>query len=224
MVDFHALSGAADFLFTRHGESEENRNGIMQGRLPSRLTEKGRSQAAETGRMLSPRRPDVMLTSPLARARETAEIMAREAGVSDLIVMDGLMEVDIGIFTNLSGEQARERFPAEWRAFQERGWETVPGAERCSDLAARARAVWEKLIGMAAGGKRRIFCVTHSGFLQWMFRITMGLESWMPLITLSRHCGITALRVDNGGIEGSRAHYVNWTMINLPASLAFPGD
>ncbi len=223
MTDFHSLEGAADFIFTRHGESESNKNGVMQGRHPSRLTAIGRAQARETGRALSARPPEAILTSPLRRARETAEIIAEETGITDLTTVDGLTETDIGIFTNMSGDQARVRFPAEWNAFLKAGWETVPGAEKCADLAARANAVWKLLIGLAAEGKRSILSVTHSGFLQWIIRVTMGLESWMPLIATSRHCGITVLHVDNHALPGSgRAYYANWTMINLPPSIAFP--
>jgi len=225
MIDFHSLNGTVDFIFTRHGESESNKNGIMQGRHPSRLTETGRAQARETGRALSSRPPAVILTSPLTRARETALIIAEETGVPDLVTVDELTETDLGIFTNISGDQARVRFPAEWNAFLHGGWETVPGTEKCTDLASRARAVWARLIGLAAEGKQSILSVTHSGFLQWIIRVTMGLESWMPLIATSRHCGITVLHVDNHTIPGSgRAYYVNWTMINLPSSLAFPAD
>jgi broad specificity phosphatase PhoE len=225
MIDFHSLKGTADFIFTRHGESESNKNGIMQGRLPSLLTETGRAQARETGRALSARPPEVILTSPLTRARETAEIIAEETGTPYLTTVDELTETDIGIFTNMSGDQARVRFPAEWNAFLQGGWETVPGAEKCVDLAARAHAAWKLLIGLAGEGKRSILSVTHSGFLQWIIRVTMGLESWMPLIATSRHCGITILHVDNHTLPGSgRAYYANWTMINLPSSIAFPAD
>jgi broad specificity phosphatase PhoE len=225
MVDFHSLKGTADFIFTRHGESEGNKNGIMQGRLPSRLTEAGRAQAQETGRALSSRPPAVILTSPLTRAHETALIIAEETGAPELVAVGELTETDIGIFTNMSGDQARARFPAEWNAFLQGGWETVPGAEKSADLAARARAVWARLIGLAGEGKRSILSVTHSGFLQWIIRVTMGLESWMPLIATSRHCGITVLHVDNHELPGSgRAYYANWTMINLPSSLALRDD
>jgi broad specificity phosphatase PhoE len=223
MVDFHSIKGTADFIFTRHGESEGNRDGIMQGRLPSRLTDTGRTQARETGSALISRPPDVILSSPLTRARETAEIIAETAGVTGVVVCEELTEIDTGIFTSMSFTQVKERYPAEWAAFRSGGWETVPGAEKAARLSARAHAVWERLIGLAGQGKKSVLGVSHSGFIQWILRSTMGLNAWMPLVETSRHCGITLLHVDNNELSGGGfSYFANWAMINLPASLAFP--
>ena len=223
MVDFHAIRGTADFIFMRHGESEGNRERVAQGRQPSRLTEQGREQARAAGRALARRPPDAVLSSPLTRALETAEIAAKEFGAGDIMVCDELMEIDTGIFTGLTFPQSHERHPKEWIEFHSRSWEAVPGAEKIEELTARAASVWSRLIGMAGQGKRNILSVSHSGFIQWIVRVTFGLNAWMPLLDISRNCGITLMRVDNKDLEdGSRSYYANWAMINLPPELAFP--
>jgi broad specificity phosphatase PhoE len=225
MVDFRTVRGTVDFIFMRHGESEANRDGVMQGRLPSRLTDTGREQARETGRVLSKRPPDAVLASPLTRARETAEIIAEAAGTRGVVLCDELMETDTGIFTGLTREQIQARLPKEWAGFMRGGWETVPGAEKIAGLTARAHAAWARLIALAADGKKNILCVSHTGFLQWIIRSTMGLEAWMPLIDVSRHCGVSLLHVDNKELEdGGRSHYASWKAVNLPAASVFPAD
>lgn len=62
----------------RHGETEENLHGILQGITPGHLTEKGREQASALGRALRDKHFDVIISSPLLRARVTAEIIVSE--------------------------------------------------------------------------------------------------------------------------------------------------
>ena len=124
MIDFRVLSGTADFLFMRHGESEGNRDRQMQGRQESRLTEIGREQAREAGRWLAGRGIGRVLASPLERAAETAAIAASVASLPAPEPLALLEEIDIGLFTGLSPEQAAARHPAEYAAFQRSrpGW------------------------------------------------------------------------------------------------------
>ena len=220
-MDFHGVHGTVRFTFVRHGESEANRDGVIQGRIPSRLTELGRRQAAETGAWFRERPPAVILTSPLTRARQTAEIIAAEAGLAEVREMEALTEIDAGIFSGLTRAQCAERHPAEWKTFQSFGWESVPGSEKVKDLRARAQAAWDRLIGLAGEGASSLLCITHSGFLQWMIRSTLGLESWMPLFSTSGNCAITQLLVDNRPQNSAQeSYYVNWVMINTPPSCA----
>ncbi len=221
MIDFRRVHGTVRFYFVRHGESEANRDGVIQGRIPSRLTEKGRQQAAEAGAWFRERPPALVLTSPLTRALQTAEIIASEAGLPGPTVMEELTEIDTGLFSGLSRVQCAERHPQEWKTFQSRGWESVPGAERVKDLLVRAGAVWERLIGTAGEGATSVLCVTHSGFLQWLIKSTLGMESWMPLFSTSGNCAITQLLVDNRPQDAAmESYYANWVMINTPPSCA----
>lgn len=60
-------------IIVRHGESQENSEGVLQGLLPGNLSEKGMKQANETGKMLAGENIDVVYSSPLGRCRETTE-------------------------------------------------------------------------------------------------------------------------------------------------------
>jgi broad specificity phosphatase PhoE len=214
VIDFRELSGTADFLFMRHGESEGNRNGEMQGRQESRLTEAGRGQARGAGRWLAGRGIGRVFASPLGRAMETAAIAASVADLPAPEPLALLEEIDIGLFTGLSHEQAAARHPAEYAAFQRSSWEAVPGAEPVDRLYARAMQLWRLLLTRAQAGERSILCVTHSGFLQWIIKATVGHRAWMPLFSASDNCCVSHLRVENRDADGGRTLLASWLLVN----------
>ena len=217
MVDLRAFKGTADLWFMRHGESEGNRDGVIQGRTPSRLTETGREQALAAGDWFKGKGVDLVLTSPLARASETAALASERAGAPAPVVVPDLTEIDTGIFSGLTFRQAEARYPGEWQKFQQQSWEAVPEAERIETLLARAGAIWGGLAARAAEGRTRILCITHSGFLQWIIRSTFGGRTWMPLFSASDNCCVSHLRVTNTSREGAvLGHMATWVMINAP--------
>ena len=217
MVDLRAIPGAAELYFIRHGESEGNRDGIIQGRNPSRLTDNGRIQAKEAGAWLRSTSLGLILTSPLARASETAHIIAAETGVTAIRTTAELTEIDTGIFTGLTFTQAERMHPEAWQVFQGESWEGVPQAERIAELLERAAKIWSLLAALVGQGQRRVLCVTHSGFLQWIVRSTLGSRSWMPLFSSSGNCCVSHLRVANTAPgDGYNGHLATWMMINSP--------
>jgi broad specificity phosphatase PhoE len=221
MVDFTRLLGTGDFYFVRHGESESNKAGRMQGRGESPLSSRGREQARECGLWFRERKVEVVLTSPLARARATADIIAEAGRIPEVREIGELTEIGTGIFSDLTFREARERHPEAWAAFQRQSWEGVPEAETAAELYARGCAAWGRLFDVFGEGRRRIIAVTHSGFLQWVIRTTVGLRTWMPLFSASANCCISHLRVDNQAENGGMAtHYVNWMMLNAPPAAA----
>ncbi|WP_067164740.1 histidine phosphatase family protein [Microbacterium sp. TNHR37B] len=74
--------GAAILRLVRHGETEWNALGLIQGHTDNPLNERGRSQAAAAGRELAGREYAAVVTSPLARASETARIIASALNVA----------------------------------------------------------------------------------------------------------------------------------------------
>lgn len=224
-VDFSGLSGRASFYFVRHGESESNRERIMQGRTPSPLTDRGRAQAREAGLWFRDKSLDCIVCSPLDRARDTAKAIAAAVGIREIAVVEELTEIDIGCFTNMSLEQVRARYPAEHAAFLRESWEAVPGAERTEELFTRAVAAWDRLFERCAAGSRTILAVTHSGFLQWIIRSTLGNKAWMPLFNSSKNCCVSHMLVDNvpseRPAERPRSLYASWMLVNaevIPSS------
>ena len=88
-----------EIYIIRHGETEENRLKKPQGRqINSILNETGKQQALITGKYLKKyvHKPQIIFTSPLYRAHETASIIGKELNIKKIIINDNLVENDTG--------------------------------------------------------------------------------------------------------------------------------
>ena len=131
----------------RHGQSEWNRIGRIQGRSESPLTGLGRQQAAALGRMLGSILPDSgidIVASPLSRAFETATIIAGELGraAGDVRTDDRINDFDVGVLAGYPGWDAvASDYPELARLRLEDPIHfQPPGGESGADVLARARA------------------------------------------------------------------------------------
>ena len=220
MVDFRTMNGRGEFYFIRHGVSQGNDAGIIQGRHDYPLSADGQAQALSTAHWFKDKNIACILTSPLQRARETAEIMAGELGLGPVRVDENLNELDTGLFTGMTPAECRDRYPEEWKSFQRLSWDGVTGAESIEDLCLRAAAFWQTLAGLYRGGKKNLLAVTHSGILQWVVKVTFGQKDWMPLVPMS-NCCINQFTLDNNLESEIVRYYYLWTRLN---SHPFPDD
>jgi len=95
-----------EIIITRHGQSEENHQGIIQGRLPGRLSEVGRNQAEKLGERLSQEKIDIIYCSPTFRCQETSNIIKKHIDPSiPLITSELIQEIDYG---QMSGKKWEE--------------------------------------------------------------------------------------------------------------------
>src|ERR1700755_1893717 len=96
-----------DILLVRHGESTGNLAGRLQGHFDAPLTDLGRAQAARAGAWLKARglRWSTAYASPLARARDTAAIIAETTGYPEAILDDDLKEVAVGRLEGMTREE-----------------------------------------------------------------------------------------------------------------------
>ncbi len=131
-------------FFVRHGESQANTKRIVSNRVSdvAPLTDLGRRQALQVREVLRERGTiTTIYTSPIQRARETAEILANRDNIR-VIIADGLREP-------FCGEIEGRGDPEAWRlhAEQEHQWRIgnhdhrIPGGESLSDVAAPVHAV-----------------------------------------------------------------------------------
>jgi uncharacterized phosphatase len=140
----------------RHGETDWNRERRIQGRSDIPLNETGRGQALDTAEALSHGAPwDLVFTSPLARASETAAIIAAHLGLTPPSIVDAVIERHYGAAEGLSAPELEARFP---------GLSPVPGRERRSDAAARAIPALIDLAQAHPGG--RLLVVSHGGLIR----------------------------------------------------------
>jgi broad specificity phosphatase PhoE len=127
-------------LLARHGQTEWNLLGRRQGHLDSRLTERGVEQARRNAMALRGHAIDGLFTSPLERAKTTAEIFAAVLG-APIVVVDDLAEVHHGRFAGLTDDEIEKHHRGEWhrRAEDKYRWR-FPGGESYADADRRAGA------------------------------------------------------------------------------------
>jgi broad specificity phosphatase PhoE len=215
MIDyFKTLSGRCNVYFLRHGESRGNSARIIQGRHDSDLSELGLRQSEGVAPWFRDRDIDTILCSPLKRALQTAEVVGRLLGIGEVQLHEDLNELDTGIFTGLTVEQIRRRHPEAWGSFQRSSWEGVPEAERISQLLARAESLWRDLGQRITEGAANLLCVTHSGILQWIIKVTFGHRSWMPLVPVE-NCSICQFSLDNEPGGEHPRYYFEWSRLNF---------
>lgn len=220
---FSTLEKPARFLLMRHGESEGNARMIIQGRLDMVLNERGRSQAKALAAWLRERAKAgqpiaAFFSSPLARAAETAAILAAEAGLPAPLTSTDLMELDTGVFSGRSMEESRALYPEAFAAYERESWDAVPGAESSGEVFARAMKAWSHLLEAAREGGGDVACVTHGGLIQWLFRCTFGRRSWMPLMPTGNCCVYElCVRPFPGGMPS-----LLWSRINFTVDAALP--
>jgi probable phosphoglycerate mutase len=148
----------------RHGETEWSLSGQHTGRTDIPLTDAGRRRAVALKGTLAAHSFDLVLTSPLSRARETCAL----AGFADRgHVTNDLAEWDYGIFEGKTTKQIRADRP-NWSI-----WQTdVPGGETVDQVAARADRVID--VAAAAGGDVVLFA--HGHILRILTGRWLGLE------------------------------------------------
>ncbi len=121
----------------RHGETPWNREGRYQGCVDIGLSPEGMAQAQAAARLLARHPLAAVYSSPLSRARETAEAIAAAHGLP-VRIDPAFREICHGLWEGLTAEEVRARFPdlyARWRLAPETV--TMPDGESLSDVSAR---------------------------------------------------------------------------------------
>jgi 2,3-bisphosphoglycerate-dependent phosphoglycerate mutase/probable phosphoglycerate mutase len=170
-------------VMVRHGQTDFNVEGRMQGHLESELTPTGFAQARHSAELLAGYRPVRLCSSDLSRAARTAEQIALTTGVP-VITDSRLRETHLGKWQGLTPEEVETDWPGAvevWRA--DPTW-APPGGESRLDVAGRARPVVDELDTELAGGEpvTAMFCA-HGGLISSLTCSLIGLDapSWVAL-------------------------------------------
>ncbi|MFJ2947152.1 bifunctional RNase H/acid phosphatase [Streptomyces sp. NPDC087226] len=165
----------ATFVLLRHGETPltpQKRFSGSGGSDPS-LSGIGREQAERAGEFLARRGTvEAVVSSPLARTRETARIVAARLGL-DVAVDDGLRETDFGAWEGLTFGEVRERHPDDLSAWlSSPDAEPTGGGESFAATATRIAATRDRLTAAYAG--RTVLLVTHVTPIKTLIRLALG--------------------------------------------------
>jgi broad specificity phosphatase PhoE len=142
-----------EITLVRHGATEWSKSGQHTGRTNIPLDEDGRTQAVELGERLADMEFDLVLTSPLSRARETAQL----AGYGEVAeAVYDLHEWDYGQYEGRTSEDIR-REQRDWSLFND----GCPNGESASDVGSRADRVLSSVRGF-----ERVAIFSHGHFLR----------------------------------------------------------
>lgn len=181
--------GRGRIFLLRHGETEWNRERRIMGRRPVPLSERGRTQLLSLAPHLVPLGIERIFTSPLPRARTTAELIAERIGGIPVLVDDGLTEVHYGAW---EGRTFRElvhepEFHAYWK--EPVATPCPGGGESLLDVQERLFAAMARVVEAAAG--RPAIVVSHGDPLRLILCGCLRID----VAELRR------IRLDNGGLS-----------------------
>lgn len=149
-------------LLVRHGQTEYNLVGRMQGQLDTPLSEVGRGQAVQVARELSGWPIGTVVSSDLTRAVDTARAITEVSGLG-FSTDPRLRETDLGEWAGRAHEDVDADFPgarAHWRLNPT--W-APPGGETRLEVSARAARVVDELMGSSAWASGAVLIVAHGG-------------------------------------------------------------
>lgn len=210
-------------VLTRHGliDRSEPEQHLGQG-IDIGLSVAGRCQAEALARRIGGERFDRIVASPLLRARETAEAIARGRTVER---DPRLAEMDYGAWEGLTYEQTEALDPAFRRRWVvDPAANAAPGAESGNDVAARARSFLVDLLGWAAGAGddgRAVLVVAHATFNRILLCVALDVpvRDYRRRFTQGQ-ANLTVLRYE----AGAAPETARLLVLNDTSHLAAPGQ
>jgi broad specificity phosphatase PhoE len=162
----------APLLLIRHAESSWNAAGRWQGHGDPPLSDRGRAQADALARELARESIDIVVSSDLRRAAETAAILAEARGLRPLL-NPRLRELDLGDWEGLTRDQIERTAGDALRRFDDGDLDVRPGGgENLREIEQRAFSAVTELVDAHPG--RRLAIVTHLGVIRALFGESCG--------------------------------------------------
>jgi broad specificity phosphatase PhoE len=148
------------FGLFRHGQTDWNIDLRLQGTADIAMNEVGRAQVQQAAARLASEHWDVLLSSPLGRARESAEIIAEHLGVTDIIEQPLLTERAFGIGEGKTYEEWQRDFA---------NLDEIPGAESKASVRDRSQKLLEYVAAEHSGA--RVLAVSHGALIRLVLEV-----------------------------------------------------
>ena len=147
----------------RHGETEQNKTGILMGSTDTPLNDHGRLQAASLRERINALQVDSIFASPLSRTVETATLVFGED--APIITDTSLQEFHFGDWEGMHFSEIAKQYPDIWRLWLT-DWEQtqIPGGEVFAAFKHRVISVVEEIVRFNAG--KRVAVVSHGGCIR----------------------------------------------------------
>ena len=179
-------------LLVRHGRTEWNDVHRFQGRTDIPLNEAGLAQAEKTARRIEGWPADAVYTSPLTRARQTAEIIAARYKRPP-IVLDDLTEVDFGSWEGFHFRQLLEKKDDALLKWISDPFFHMPlGAENWDSIIERSERVADTVLN---SGHKHVVVVSHGGMMRGLLVAFLGVDPHTVWKIKSSNCSLTGIEV-----------------------------
>lgn len=182
-LDKYGPKRETEVFIMRHGEADHNVKSIIGPSTPAQdknnnLTPKGRKQVKNAAKSLEKQKIDLIISSPLNRARETAKILSEALGAR-VEINENIYEINFGSFFGRAEKELRKEFP-----FERKLVERFPGGESLRDVRARMMMELRRIVKNNPG--KKILVVSHGDPI-WVLNAALeGLgesryqSSWYP--------------------------------------------
>ena len=190
-----------ELLLIRHGESLADLEDRHEGRADYPLTKMGHIQAERLARWLDKEYDiDLIISSPLNRARTTAEYISKETE-SKLILEDILMEWNNGLLAGMLREDAIKKFPIPQGG--RKTYHEFAESESYINFRGRAEMFWSRFIDeyINKDKYKRICIVSHGGMINMLFRSIMNLPINTDINISSGDTGVHLIDLNEDSIR-----------------------
>jgi probable phosphoglycerate mutase len=158
--DMPVADGSAQVCIARHGETDWNTAGILQGWIDVEINDEGRRQAFEMAAAFAGAGFARICSSPLRRAAETAEIIARELRLPPPVLLDGLKERNFGVIQGIPKAELADLNPVILQQILKRN--PACDFEQGETMDAFADRILAALMSIAGPNPgKRVLVITH---------------------------------------------------------------
>lgn len=168
------MTHAAHLCITRHGETDWNADGVLQGWIDVPINQRGHEQADELAEQFKDAGFSIVYSSPLIRAKETAEKIAAALALPPPLLHDGLKERYFGVIQGIPKSELAELNPILFQNISSRNPATdFEQGESMDDFASRVLNAIMDIAGNHAG--QRTLVITHGWVMDVITRHIRGL-------------------------------------------------
>lgn len=190
------LSMKTTLYIVRHGQTEWNRLGLLQGQLASPLTEEGIAETEAFRPEITELGPDVVYSSDQERALTTARILTADLD-KEIHIHEGLREMNFGVFQKKSWDYIEREMPEIYEEYRQDDPDfVIPGGESHNQFHKRTVTALREITAAHPG--KKILIVSHGGTINKMLAYAEGMRPSANRFFHSKNLALNILEYENG--------------------------
>ncbi len=182
-------------FLARHGMTVYNEGDLLQGRIDLPLSDRGRKEAEQLAEALQDEKLDIIYHSPLARARQTADIINRCHHLEQRVI-EAFSEIDMGDWEGLNYFEMMQNNQEFYRAWMKDPQMALPGGESFIQVFNRVKPGVEEIM---ASDFNHILIVGHASVNRGILGVMLDLEPEPSRMFRMKNCAYSKLLVYENG-------------------------